>query len=403
MGEEVSAKDSVSVSGADIDTSNWTLVGLVQRQAAAYGDKEFMSFEHGTTLTFASFERDSDRLACNLASLGVAQGDRVMAVLKNRIEFMLAMIAVMKLGAIFVPINTELKGSFLQHQMRNSEPRALFLDHDLRDAFDNVTGGNDNLTATIYVAGEVPDALPEVLIGADAMTFEAFSARDGADAGVLVTPRPEDIACIMYTSGTTGPAKGVTMPHAHCYAFGYNMAWAMELTEADCQYICMPIFHGMGLLMQVVGSLIAGTKVYCVERFSPNRWLDEVRACGATVSNALGVMPEMIFRTPETAHDKDNDLRVVIAVPIAAPIVPNAGIGPNPRIRTIFKTMFMTVMATPKRSGVRASPAARRAPLIMKKINIPMLKTNMMRRYGSASTWTSGAALINSSRNGDRK
>ena len=115
MGEEVSAKDSVSVSGADIDTSNWTLVGLVQRQAAAYGDKEFMSFEHGTTLTFSSFERDSNRLACNLASLGVAQGDRVMAVLKNRIEFMLAMIAVMKLGAIFVPINTELKGSFLQH------------------------------------------------------------------------------------------------------------------------------------------------------------------------------------------------------------------------------------------------------------------------------------------------
>ena len=318
MGEEVSAKDSVSVSGADIDTSNWTLVGLVQRQAAAYGDKEFMSFEHGTTLTFASFERDSNRLACNLASLGVAQGDRVMAVLKNRIEFMLAMIAVMKLGAIFVPINTELKGSFLQHQMRNSEPRALFLDHDLRDAFDNVTGGNDNLTATIYVAGEVPDALPEVLIGADAMTFEAFSARDGADAGVLVTPRPEDIACIMYTSGTTGPAKGVTMPHAHCYAFGYNMAWAMELTEADCQYICMPIFHGMGLLMQVVGSLIAGTKVYCVERFSPNRWLDEIRACEATVTNALGVIPEMIFRTPETERDRDNKLRIVIAVPIAA-------------------------------------------------------------------------------------
>ena len=318
MGEEVSAKDSVSVSGADIDTSNWTLVGLVQRQAAAYGDKEFMSFEHGTTLTFASFERDSNRLACNLASLGVAQGDRVMAVLKNRIEFMLAMIAVMKLGAIFVPINTELKGSFLQHQMRNSEPRALFLDHDLRDAFDNVTGGNDNLTATIYVAGDVPDALPEVLISADAMTFEAFSARDGADAGVLVTPRPEDIACIMYTSGTTGPAKGVTMPHAHCYAFGYNMAWAMELTEADCQYICMPIFHGMGLLMQVVGSLIAGTKVYCVERFSPNRWLDEIRACEATVTNALGVIPEMIFRTPETERDRDNKLRIVIAVPIAA-------------------------------------------------------------------------------------
>ena len=80
----------------------------------------------------------------------------------------------------------------------------------------------------------------------------------------------------------------------------------------------MTILYCMGLLMQVVGSLIAGSRIYCVERFSPNRWLDEVRACGATVSNALGVMPEMIFRTPETKYDLDNKLRIVIAVPIAA-------------------------------------------------------------------------------------
>ena len=118
-----------------VDTSNWTLVDLVRRQAATYGEQEFMAFEHGTRLTFASLDRDSDTLACNMAKLGVRPGDRVMALLKNRIEFMLAMIASHKLGAVFVPINTELKGAFLQHQLRNSEPRILFLDYDLRDAF----------------------------------------------------------------------------------------------------------------------------------------------------------------------------------------------------------------------------------------------------------------------------
>ena len=236
-----------------IDTSDWTLVGLVQRQAEAHGEREFMAFEHGTRLTFGSLDRDSDTLARSLATLGVVPGDRVMAVLKNRTEFMLAMIAVQKLGAVFVPINTELKGAFLQHQLRNSEPRVLFLDHDLRDAFDNVEGGNANLSATIYVAGDVPAVRPAVLKTASAMSYEAVVALEGADDGVLVTPQPEDIAFIMYTSGTTGPAKGVLMPHAHCYAFGHNMAWAMQLTEADCQYVCMPIFHGMGLLMQIVG------------------------------------------------------------------------------------------------------------------------------------------------------
>jgi crotonobetaine/carnitine-CoA ligase len=300
------------------DISSWTLVDLVQRQARAHGEREFMAFEHGTTLTFASLQRDSDRLARNLSSLGVGSGDRVMVMLKNRIEFMLTMLAVMRLGAIFVPINTELKGAFLQHQMRNAEPRALFLDAVLGDAFDAVQGGNESLGAVIYVAGDIPDQRPAVLAQAPAMTFETFSELTGVEDDVLINPSAGDIACIMYTSGTTGPSKGVLMPHAHCYLFGHGMARVMQMTERDCQYVCMPLFHAMGLLLQVISSLISGSKVYCIERFSPNTWLDDVRACGATVSNALGVIPEFIFRTPETESDRDHQLRRVVAVPIAA-------------------------------------------------------------------------------------
>ena len=300
------------------DISSWTLTGLLQRQAEAHGEREFMSFEHGTSLSFASLHRDSDQLARNLASLGVAPGDRVMVMLKNRIEFMLAMFATMKVGAIFVPINTELKGAFLTHQMSNTEPRLLFLDHDLRDAFDAVKAGNESLATIIYVAGHVPKERPAVLAKAEAMTFENLSGLDGAKDDVLVTRKPQDIACIMYTSGTTGPSKGVLMPHAHCYLFGYGMARSMAMTKDDCQYVCMPLFHAMGLFLQVVSSLISGSKVFCIERFSPARWLDDVRACGATVTNALGVIPEFIFRTPETEYDRDHKMRTVMAVPIAA-------------------------------------------------------------------------------------
>lgn len=300
-----------------IDTTDWTLVHLVRRQAKAHGEREFMSFEHGTRLTFASLDRDSDTLAGNLTALGVAPGDRVMAVLKNRLEFMLTMIATLKTGAIFVPVNTELKGAFLEHQLRNSEPRVLFLDCDLHDAFDNVERNSSVLTAVVYVAGNTPEQRPSVLANTKAIPFDAVMQERSTVRDVFVVPKPSDIACIMYTSGTTGPAKGVLMPHAHCYLFGRGMALAMNMTEADCQYVCMPLFHGMGLLLQVGSSLISGSKVYCVERFSPNRWLHEIRASRATVSNALGVIPEMLFRSPKSVHDKDNQLRCVVAVPIA--------------------------------------------------------------------------------------
>lgn len=299
-----------------VDKTAWTLVELVRRQAAAHGERVFMAFEGGAELTFAGYERDSTRLALSLASLGVGPGDRVLALVKNRIEFMLALVATHKLGAIFVPINTELKGAFLQHQLRNAEPRVALVDSELVHAFEGVDAGNARPQTCVIVAGEVPAALPAAIAAERVMDFAALAALAPADESVLVEPHYQDIACIMYTSGTTGPSKGVLMPHAHIHLFALGTVQALRLTEQDRYYVCMPLFHANGLLMQVLGSLLAGAYVYCVIRFSPNRWLDEVIECGATVTNALGVMPEFIYRTPPSPRDRDHKLRHAMAVPI---------------------------------------------------------------------------------------
>ena len=94
---------------------------------------------------------------------------------------------------------------------------------------------------------------------------------------------------------------------------------------------------------------------------------------------------------------------LAITVPIAAPCVPNAGIGPAPRISTTLSVMLSTVIPMPRYRPVRASPAARSAPPSMKNISIPMLKRNIVRRNGSASAFTSGVALIISSSHGAEK
>jgi crotonobetaine/carnitine-CoA ligase len=300
-----------------VDKSEWTIVDLVRRQAAAHGEREYMAFEHGTSLTFAGLDRDSDAVARNLAALGVATGDRVLALLKNRIEYMVLMIAVMKLGAVYVPVNTELKGAFLQHQLRNCEPKAVFCETELADAFDGTTGGTDELVATVFVAGGMPARMPAVFSGARSLTYEDFRAAPGRRGEVLVTARPADIAMIMYTSGTTGPSKGVLMPHAHLYLFALGTVRSLRITSEDVYYVSMPVFHINALGMQVLGSLFGGARIYCVERFSPNRWLEDVRKSGATLTNALGVMPEFIWRTDVGEDDADNSLRMIMAIPVA--------------------------------------------------------------------------------------
>ena len=300
-----------------IDKSKWTLVDLIRSQAARHGEREFISFEQGPRLTFAGFDRDSDDVARRLAALGVGPGDRVLALVKNRMELLLTMFATFKLGAVYVPINTELKGAFLEHQLRNAEPTVVLVDTVLADAFQGVDAGEGAIAAVIFIAGGRPAELPPVFGDMRQMTYEEFSALAPAPAEVLVTPKPEDIAYIMYTSGTTGPSKGVLMPHAHCYLFGLGTQRSLALTEADRYYICMPLFHANGLLMQLLGSFIAGSWIYVVERFSPNRWLADVRSSKATVTNALGVMPEFIYRHPVDPLDGDNDLRIVMAAPVA--------------------------------------------------------------------------------------
>ncbi len=297
---------------------DWTLTALCRNQAACHGERAFLSFEQGVRLSFAELDRESDRIAGVLAGFGIGPEDRVLALLRNRAEFMVTMLATQKLGAIFATINTELKGAFLEHQLRNSEPKLILCETALAQAFAGIPADAPPHDTVVFVGGGMPDDPPPVLAAARCLAYEDFQALPGRGSACLVTPGPMDIACIMYTSGTTGPAKGVLMPHAHCYLLGLGSREALSLTEDDTYYVCMPLFHANGLFMQVLGAYIAGARAHIIERFSPRRWLDDIIEIGATVTNGLGVMPEFVYRQDPRPEDTQHRLRYVAAVPIGA-------------------------------------------------------------------------------------
>lgn len=97
--------------GPALPREQWTLVDAVRHQAAAAAEREFLSFENGSSVSFSEFNDLTDRLGTALCDLGVQPGDRILGLLTNSREFMLVMIATHKVGAIFVPINTELRGN----------------------------------------------------------------------------------------------------------------------------------------------------------------------------------------------------------------------------------------------------------------------------------------------------
>lgn len=289
----------------------WTFPALVKEQAKRLGSLPFCSFEDGTTFTFAQFDEESDRLASGLATLGVGRGDRVVAMLSNSSAFVITMIATHKRGAIFVPLNTELKGAFLRHQLVNTEPRVVFVDAQLRPSFDAIDYSGPQITATVVVGGDAP-ALP----GTRRIAYQELAATPASVADHVPCDY-RDLCMIIFTSGTTGPAKGVMMPHAHCFYYAVAVRHSLGLTQDDRMYISMPFFHGTALLLQFYACLLAGIPTYVAKRFSASAWLDEIRAFGATVTYAMGVMPEFIFKQPPRPDDAVNPLRVCWSAPVS--------------------------------------------------------------------------------------
>jgi crotonobetaine/carnitine-CoA ligase len=292
----------------------WTLSQVLRRQAARHRERRFIRFGEGAELSFAGYDAQCDRVARALLACGVQRGERVFAMLRNGTEFMLLAIACGRAGAIFVPVNTELKGFSLQHQFHNCAPRIVVANAEMLTQFEGVAPSAISPSHVVVVGNE--SSPPRALESAAVMGFDAFCAL-GAPGMPLHDPAPHEIGCIMYTSGTTGPAKGVLMPHAHLALFAVPSA-GLQLAERDVYYVCMPLFHANALFVQVFAALVCGAQVHCVPRFSPNRWLAEVRACGATITNSLGIMTEMLHKSPARPDDADNPLERVLAVPVAS-------------------------------------------------------------------------------------
>ena len=114
---------------------------------------------------------------------------------------------------------------------------------------------------------------------------------------------------ILYTSGTTGPSKGVCCPHAQLYRFGLNVAQLLEITEDDVLYTCLPLFHTNALNCFVQALLTGAT--YCLDtRFSASRFFTRAIRAEATVTYLLGAMVPILLKQPVREEERAHRIRI---------------------------------------------------------------------------------------------
>lgn len=258
----------------------------------------------GGELSVGELRAGADRLAHGLDRHGVRPGDHVAVMLPNGVDFLFVVFALARLGAVMVPINTAYHGELLDHVLTASNSAVLIVDESL---VERVAGRRLPKLRSVIVRTEAPGA-PVGVAAANAPAVALSQLRDRAGD----PPRPRlhghTVQAIMYTSGTTGPSKGVIVPHA--LAIGCAIDSLQFLASAGQTIYCpLPLFHAAGLWDATFAALIGGGSVAVVERFSASAFWDDVRRFRAQVAmGVFAMIPILQSRRPRD-DDRDHPLR----------------------------------------------------------------------------------------------
>ncbi|GEL21560.1 ATP-dependent acyl-CoA ligase [Pseudonocardia sulfidoxydans NBRC 16205] len=304
------------------DRTTWTLPAVLRHRATTHADAVFLDVPfQGTQLTYAQTLDAAERVGGALLAGGCVQGDRVLIMGANSVEYLLAWMGASVAGLVEVPINTAYRGTFLEHQVRTVSPSAAVVDPEFVPHF--LTLDAARAVKTFYVTGA---ASGEAVAALRAGGWEAhpFADLTGADRPAeLPEVAASDLAAILFTSGTTGLSKGVMMPHAHFHFFADECVSLCRLTDADAHMAVGPLFHGNAQFLACYPALIVGARFVLQQRFSASRWVDQLRESRVTVTNFIGVMMDWVHKQPRRDDDADNPLRCLYAVPLATSIAPD--------------------------------------------------------------------------------
>jgi crotonobetaine/carnitine-CoA ligase len=297
----------------------WQRPSILRERYRTHADKRILECPlSGESWTYREMLERSEHAARALLAGAASPGDRLVIMSSNRPEFVFAWFAAALGGLVETPLNTALRGSFLEHQIRTTQPTVCAIEAEHAREFVAAAGAGESIRR-FYVIGSPEEAAPAIgaleAAGWEAEPFDALFA--GGDVE-LPDIRTIDPGAIFFTSGTTGPAKGVIMPHKQIAFFADQLRSVTRLTEDDRYMACNPLFHGNAQFLAAYPALIAGATFVLRERYSASNWAAWIRDGRVTVTNLMGVMFDFVWKQPPLPDDGDNELRCIFAIPTPA-------------------------------------------------------------------------------------
>ncbi|MCH8571724.1 long-chain fatty acid--CoA ligase [Nesterenkonia sp. AY15] len=261
----------------------------------------------GGEQTYDQLAQRIDKLANALADRGISSGDRVAYLGENSAAFLETLFAAGSLGAVFVPLNTRLAPPEVQFALQDSGARLLVTSHPLTPVAAPACRDTAVEQVLIVVEGAAPPEEPAAF-PVPTETFEAVLAS-GAEQRPDVAVELEDLAVILYTSGTTGSPKGAMLSHGNLTWNAINVLTDFDLSSKDVALMIAPLFHVAALGQGALPVLLKGGSILLEQRFEPGRVLSLIEEHRVTNISGVPTTFQLICEHPQWESTDISSLR----------------------------------------------------------------------------------------------
>ncbi len=295
-------------SARSIPFASRTLPDILRLQAERCGDKLLVASQ-SRPITYAEAPDLAARSAGRLAAAGVGAGDRVIAFLSNGMDLIELWFGAAWLGAVLAPINTAFRDEQLRHALTVADPALVVTERELLKHLYN---------PAIQLSTDTRVWVTDITATANLEINQPVSPLPPLGEPLAAhAAQPGDPIVILYTSGTTGPSKGVICPHAQFFWWGVLTGESLDVSSEDVLFTTLPFFH-TNALNTIWQALLTGATYAFVERFSASQFWAQAKQAGATVTYLLGAMVHILLKGPPGPADRDHRIRVGLS-PATAP------------------------------------------------------------------------------------
>ena len=305
---------------------NASLAHSFEQSVEKYKNKDFIFFED-ETWTYSEINNTANILAHKLIEDGISHGDKVILFMENRPSYVSTILALNKIGAIGVLINTSLKGEPLIHCINSSNSKKCIFGAELSGSLEGVLS-SINITAKsdIYWIQDLPNGnCPEW--ATDINKILDLSKTDNLSETNNVTAK--DIAFYIFTSGTTGVPKAALFPNVKIVASSTNITrGGYRMNSEDCLYNCLPLYHSTGMMLGLCACIHVGASTFIKRKFSASSFWKEVKKYNTTAFIYVGELCRYLSLQDPVDEEKDN------------PITKMVGNGLRPDLWDCFRNRF---------------------------------------------------------------